>query len=419
MARPKSKAPARRYHISGQSVVTIAGDDYYLGPHDSSESIARYAVLIGIYQAGGLSLPDDFELSSLDERVAVLMGQTTSVVANQSNAVILVRHVTANYRAMAKVRYAESNSELQRLTQVCDALDEHDGDTPAAEYGPLKLQAQRQRWIDSKSSRTGKPYSRVYCNTLTKLIVRIWKHAVSQELAPESSWVRLRSVEPLRNGQTEAPEVDDVEPVPIDVVRKTAEELSPIIKAMIRVQVGTGMRPSEICRMRPCDIDRSDEVWVYRPAEHKTAKRGKSKAVPILGDVRDAVTDYLQRDEKAFLFSPAESMAWFRSVQRARRQTKVQPSQRTRKTENPRKQPGEKFTPTSYRQSIQRAAKRAGVEHWHPYQIRHLAATVICDALGIEAVQAMHGHSEKAMRRHYSKMALQQAIEAAKVAPKL
>ena len=60
MARPKAKAPARRYHISGQSVVTD-GKDYYLGKHDSLESIARYAVLIGFYQAGGLRLPEDFD----------------------------------------------------------------------------------------------------------------------------------------------------------------------------------------------------------------------------------------------------------------------------------------------------------------------------------------------------------------------
>lgn len=46
MPRPKAKAPARRFHVSGQSVCTIAGKDYYLGKHDSPESLARYAVLI-------------------------------------------------------------------------------------------------------------------------------------------------------------------------------------------------------------------------------------------------------------------------------------------------------------------------------------------------------------------------------------
>lgn len=102
MARPKAKAPARRFHLSGQSVVTIAGRDIYLGKHDSPESLARYAVLIGIYQSGELSLPDDFDIASIDDRVNALMGQATATAANQAKAPILVRHVTANYMDMAK-----------------------------------------------------------------------------------------------------------------------------------------------------------------------------------------------------------------------------------------------------------------------------------------------------------------------------
>src|SRR5690554_4169279 len=136
MARPKAKAPARRYHLSGQSVVTIAGRDIYLGAHDSPESIARYAVLIGIYQAGGLSLPDDFDVASLDERVAALLGQAATTTANQTDSPVLVRHVTASYLEAGRTRYANSHAELHRLTQVCAALDEHDGDSPAKDYGP-------------------------------------------------------------------------------------------------------------------------------------------------------------------------------------------------------------------------------------------------------------------------------------------
>ena len=64
MARPKAKAPARSYHISGQSTVRIDGHDFYLGEHNSPESIARYAVLISIYPAGGMTLPEDFDARS-------------------------------------------------------------------------------------------------------------------------------------------------------------------------------------------------------------------------------------------------------------------------------------------------------------------------------------------------------------------
>ena len=65
MARPKAKAPTRRYHLSGQSVVTLDGKDFYLGKHDSPESITRYAVLVALYQQNGFKLPDSF---TIDER---------------------------------------------------------------------------------------------------------------------------------------------------------------------------------------------------------------------------------------------------------------------------------------------------------------------------------------------------------------
>ena len=85
MARPKAKAPALSYHISGQSIVRIDSRDFYLGKQDSPESIARYAVLIGIYQAGGMSLPEDFNASTLDERAALVLGQSQAVVSHTFN----------------------------------------------------------------------------------------------------------------------------------------------------------------------------------------------------------------------------------------------------------------------------------------------------------------------------------------------
>ena len=115
---------------------------------------------------------------------------------------------------------------------------------------------------------------------------------------------------------------------------------------MLRVQVATGMRPSEVCNIRPCDIDRSGEVWMFRPAKHKTANKGKRKAVPLMGDARDAITDYMNRDPQAYCFSPAESMAWFRANQRANRQSKVQPSQEDRTKESPTKKPGKRYDAT-------------------------------------------------------------------------
>ena len=58
MPRPRSSMPAYRFHVSGQAVVTLAGKDFYLGPHDSPESRARYFELVQEYNANGKIAPD-------------------------------------------------------------------------------------------------------------------------------------------------------------------------------------------------------------------------------------------------------------------------------------------------------------------------------------------------------------------------
>ncbi len=141
MARPKAKAPARRYHISGQSVVTIDGRDFYLGMHDSSESIARYACLIAAYRATGLSLPQGFDLSSLDAQVAVILGHACSLPQQQSKEPVLVRHVTALYRAHVAEKYRNAKEELNRNNKLCDEIDADFGDIVASDFGPVRLRA--------------------------------------------------------------------------------------------------------------------------------------------------------------------------------------------------------------------------------------------------------------------------------------
>jgi hypothetical protein len=106
MARPKAKAPSLRYHISGQSVVTIDGRDFYLGKADSAEAFARYAVLINIYQEHGLCLPDDFDPRVLDDQIGSITGLTIAAAAHQDRQPIQVQHLTAAFRRFVAKRYA-------------------------------------------------------------------------------------------------------------------------------------------------------------------------------------------------------------------------------------------------------------------------------------------------------------------------
>jgi hypothetical protein len=325
MARPKSKAPQRRYHLSGQSVVTIDGKDYYLGTHDSPESIARYAVLIAEYQRHDFKLPEDFDLDSIKDRAGLILGEP---VQHQEQQPVRVCHVTACFLQWASVRFSGQSQDFKRIKKLVEEIDQHYGNLLVSQFGPLKLQEQRQRWVDTGISRR-------YCNRQTNLVIRMFKHGVGQELVSPETWQRLKAVEPLRYGATTAPETDPRKPVGLDVVKATIPHLSPIVRDMVRLQLVTGMRPSEVCNLRPLDIDKTGEVWMIRPGKHKTANRGIRKAVPLLGVGREIVENYLNRSPESYLFSPAEAVQWLHSKKRAERKTKVQPSQVCRKKENP------------------------------------------------------------------------------------
>ncbi len=43
-------------------------------------------------------------------------------------------------------------------------------------------------------------------------------------------------------------------------------ELDATLRAMVQVQRLTGMRPQEVCLLTPKQIDRTGEIWLYRPA---------------------------------------------------------------------------------------------------------------------------------------------------------
>jgi integrase len=199
-------------------------------------------------------------------------------------------------------------------------------------------------------------------------------------------------------------------------VRATAEHLSPVLKAMVMIQAATGMRPSELFNMRPCNVDRSGDVWIYRPPVHKTSSKGKKRAIPIVGAARATLVPFLLRPADQCCFSPAESYKWYQNQRSANRKTRKGQGNEvgTCCKTNPRWKPGSKFRRDSYRNAILRAAKKAKVPHWYPYQLRHTAATRLREALGIEAAQALLGHSTVNMTERYAKQSEARAIEAAK-----
>jgi integrase len=140
-----------------------------------------------------------------------------------------------------------------------------------------------------------------------------------------------------------------------DVVDATLPHLPVVIADMVRVQRLLGCRPGEVCMMRPSDIDRSAEVWEYRPASHKTEHHGRHRVIFIGPKAQEILLQYLLRDADAYCFAPADSERKRKALMRALRKTLVQPSQRNRRKRRPKHKPGNCYVKDAYNRAICRA----------------------------------------------------------------
>lgn len=287
--------------------------------------------------------------------------------------------------------------------------------------------------------------SRGVINSRIGKIKRVFRWAVSEELAPPSHMHALSTVMGLQKGRTPAREVEPVKPVANEAVDATLPFLPPVVADMVRFQRLTGCRPEEVCLIRPCDVDRTSDVWLYTPDSHKTEHHGRSRIIAVGPRAQDVLRSYLLRDSEAYCFSPTDSERKRKQELRAKRQTKVQPSQHDRSKRRAKRKPGNRYTPGSYLYAVTRACERAfppvaplarrddetiaawksrltaqqqadlkawNVQHrWSPNQLRHAAATEIRRKFGLEGAQVALGHSNADVTQIYAERDLAKAAE--------
>jgi hypothetical protein len=141
-------------------------------------------------------------------------------------------------------------------------------------------------------------------------------------------------------------------------------------------------------------VDTTGDVWLYRPPRHKTAHKGKERAIFIGPKAQAVLADFPTDDPGDFVFSPIRMRRERFGLLRAARKTPVQPSQVSRAKSRPKRWPTDRYTPRRYHQAVRKACIRAGVGHWHPNQLRHAAATTIRKQFGLEAAQVALGHAK-------------------------
>jgi hypothetical protein len=102
-------------------------------------------------------------------------------------------------------------------------------------------------------------------------------------------------------------------------INATIANLTRIVADMVRLQRLSGARPGEITAIRPMDVDRSLQVWAYRPDAHKTEHHERHRVIFFGPKAQKILSSYLDRAADKFCFSPQESEELRRSQARKRR----------------------------------------------------------------------------------------------------
>ena len=401
MPRPSRVPSYRRHKQSGQAIVTLpdgtgSRHDVLLGTYGTPASRAEYARVIAEWEANGRRLPP-------------AAGTPADLSVNEL-ALTYLKHAEQHYRYPDGTTTNEYDDTKYSLRPVCHLY----GHTPARDFGPLPLKAVRDlmvRGYEHPKYGPQKPLSRGVVNQRVGRARRMFRWAVENEMVPSSVLHGLQAVKGLAKGRSPARDTEPVKPVPEAFVNAVLPYLRPQVAAMVRLQLLTGMRPGEVTVMCAGDIDMTGKVWLYRPERHKTAWRGQSRVIAVGPRGQGIVREYLRPDLTAYLFQPREAVRALRAEQRAKRKTKVQPSQRDRRKAKPERMPGERYTTDSYALAVARACGKANVPHWHPHQLRHNAATMLRREFGLDVARVVLGHRSPQITELYAELDVGRAAE--------
>jgi len=362
---------------------------------------------------------------------------TAAPDAPASDQVATVADLVRVFLAHARLYYVgpdgQQTGEAAKLATALRCLLDYCPALPPDEFSPQTLKALQRALIDKVDAKGRPAYCRGTINKHIATARRMFRWAAGEGLVRASVWHGLQAVDGLRRGRSGARESEAVKPVPEAWVRKAMEHMPPTVAAMVELQMLTGMRPGEVCILRPRDVDMTGRVWLYRPTKHKTAIHGHRRVVPIGPRGQEVLRPFLARGLDALCFAPDEAEAQRHAVQRANRKTRVQPSQQNRRHPARSRPPGDRYDTCGYGRAVRYAIRGANnallrqaqakgrkaddvqlVPSWHPNQLRHTAATIIRREMGLDAARALLGHKTLGITDTYAELDQALAIEAAR-----
>jgi len=303
--------------------------------------------------------------------------------------------------------------ELACFRAALRPLVELYGSTPARDFGPLALRAVRERMI-------GAEMARGTINGHVNRVRHVFRWGAGRELVPASVWQARAAVEALAAGRCAAREPEPVAPVTEREIEATLPHLPAVAVALVRFMLWTGCRPGEAVALRGRELERAGRVWCYRPALHKTAWRGKARAIWIGPQAQAVLAPFLKLDPDAPVFDAADEARERLADRREKRKTPLYPSHVAAQERKRRGLPpggaaleSRPYTEAALRRALNRACAKAGIPPWAPNRLRHACATRYRREVGIEAAALALGHSDAKTTLIYAEASERKAAELA------
>ncbi|MDR0611105.1 MAG: tyrosine-type recombinase/integrase [Planctomycetaceae bacterium] len=343
------KIPKYRKHSTRNlGFVEVKGKRiYFKGAYNSHESLSEYAEFIKQLSSGDQPVKTDIRVTRGDD--------------------VPIRFLVAQFLDWAYENYRKKSGRQTGTYDVYKScitpilLREY-GDLPTRLFGTTDLKNLRNLLVKQGLCR----------NTINAYIIkikRIFYWGVENELVPFATAGVLKYVKSLEVGKTTARETEPITSVADEIVEKTLPFLPKEVADMVLLQREIGCRPSEVCNIRWCDIDQSDDVWIYEPFEHKTEHKGKRRLIAIRKTGQTILEKYRNRPD-GFIF---------------RFKNKIQHKVT-------------KYTAENYAAVILAATKRGKIKSWSPNQLRHRFAT---DVDRKETARILLGHANQNVTERY------------------
>lgn len=352
MGRPRKSVPQYRLEKrSGCARATLNGKDYWFGEFGTPESKRRYAEFLDRLAKGELDAPSG----------SPPVGGATSV--NE----LCLRFITDQFPKYRRPDGRES-AECDCYRGVIKILRTLYGETPVTEFGPLRLRKAREVMI-------GNGWCRTFVNKQTGRLRHLFRWGISWEMVPQSVADALKSVDALKPGESKAPESLARVAIPLEDVERIKPGMRQRTRDLVDLLLFTGARASELLSLRTSDIDQSGTIWKAAVKQHKNRWRGQNRTLYFGPKSQLILRRYLKPDEPNVRLFPVSRH--------------------------------------TLSQCIARGCERNEVPHFTAHNLRHTAATVARDELGIEYAAAVLGHKTIDMTAHYSTGAEKKAVDAA------